>query len=549
MSDHDPFSAPQSQPVPPAASSPDSSVHGDGSQGDFNPYNEVPYAAHSVPQMHPDHLAVEALLRGLSPAPMSRCRVLELGCADGSHLIPLAAQWPGSQFVGIDLAEVQVQRGLAQIRELGLTNIDLRAADLLTFEIDGEPFDYILCHGVYSWVPPRVQQRILQICQRGLSPDGLAYICYNLLPGFYRRQPVMEMMRYHVAGMTDPSAIVQQARALLSFLIDASPDPDSVGTRILREEAQRIGPLPDSYVFHEHFESDNQPCYFHTFMDAASAHGLQYVGDAVVTLGMNGLSPPAQQMFAQLGDDAVRKEQYMDFLRSSSLRSSILCPANRALCEQPADDVLQDLLVLGAAVPASLAPLQGDALRQPIAVRFHARLGEGQTDNPLFKALIWVLHRSRPRALSMPALCEQLSSLLQEPISLQQASQLALYAHRTGVCLLRRVSVPMHTQVSERPSVSLLSRKQARRDGVVTGPWHDPIPLDPFQQIVLPLLDGTRDIDAVLAAVLDAVASGALVVTGPAGSPAAPAELARDLRAQHLPKVLQTFAQLGLLVA
>lgn len=514
-----------------------------------DPYNEVPYTAHSVPQMHPDHIAAEAILRGMNPARMSRCRVLELGCADGAHLIPLAAQWPESQFLGIDRAAVQIERGQALINELGLTNIELRAADLLTFESHGEPFDFILCHGVYSWVPEAVQERILQICQRRLAKSGLAYVCYNLLPGFYRRQPIREMMRYHTAGMTDPGAIVQQARALLDFLIDCSLDPTSVETQLLRDEARRIERLPDSYVFHEHFETDNRPCYFHAFMDAARAHDLAYVGDAVVTLGLNGLPPTAQKAFAQLGDDFVRQEQYLDFLRSSSLRSSILCRSEVALAAGPAPDALRDALVLGAAVPLSFEPLKGDALRQPVPLKFEARLGEGQTENPLFKALILALYRSRPHALSLPDLCDQLSSLLGEAISSQSVAQLVVYGHRTGVCMLRRESLAMQTQVSERPCVRPLTRLQAQRSGVVTGPWHDPIRLDPFQQTVLPLLDGTRDHESILDGILHAVAGGSLVVTGPSGEPAEPAQLARDLRVQHLPKTLQTFAGLGLLSA
>ena len=514
-----------------------------------DPYNDVPYSAHSIPQMHPDHIAIAGLLRGMSPAPMSRCRVLELGCADGSHLLPLAAQWPQSQFLGLDRAAVQIQQGQAVITELGLDNIELRAADLLAFEGDGEPFDYILCHGVYSWVPEPVQQRILQICQRRLAPSGLAYASYNLLPGFYRRQPIMEMMRYHVRGMTDPGAIVQQARALLDFLIESSPEPDGVGARMLREEAQRIRDLPDSYVYHEHFESDNRPCYLHTFMGAAAAHGLQYVGDAIVTLGPHGLPASAQQAFASLADDPVRQQQYLDFLRSTSLRSTILCRAEVALTPEPAPAALRDLLALGAAVPTSLAALEGDGLRQPTPVKFHARFGEGQTDNPLLKAMILALFRSRPCALPLPALCEQISALLAESVSLDTVSQLAVYAHRTGVCMLRREAVPLLPQVSERPQASRLARLKAQRDGAVSGPWLDPIPLDPFQQTVLPLLDGTRDHQAILDGVLQAVARGALVVTGPGGEPAAPAELARDLRAQHLPQVLKTFAQRGLLTA
>ena len=113
-----------------------------------NTYDQVPYTAHSVPQMHPDHIAIAGLLRGLHPARLSRCRVLELGCANGSHLLPLAAAWPNSHFVGIDRSQVQIEQGQVWVRDLGLPNLELRAVDLMDFEDQGEGFDYILAHGL-----------------------------------------------------------------------------------------------------------------------------------------------------------------------------------------------------------------------------------------------------------------------------------------------------------------------------------------------------------------------------------------------------------------
>ncbi len=510
-------------------------------------YDQVPYTAHSVPQMHPDHIAIAGLLRGLRPARLSRCRVLELGCADGSHLLPLAACWPNSHFVGIDRSQVQIEKGQIWVRDLGLPNLELRAVDLMDVEDEGEGFDYILAHGLYSWVPPQVAARVLQICGRRLAPGGLAYISYNLHPGFYRRQPIMEMMRYHTANIPDPAQRVAQGRALLGFLIDSAPDPDSITTRILREEQQRIESLPDSYVFHEHFESDNRACYFHEFMREARAHALQYVGDAVITLGLQGLSATARQTFAQLDQDSIQQEQYLDFLRGSFMRSSILCRSDATLTAEPSPESLQDLWVLGAAVPTSMAPLEGNNLRLPIPVKFHARLGEGQIENPAFKALLLALLRSRPAALTLPQLGAQMSALLGEAIPPQTVLQLAVYGHRTGVCMLRQEEVPIQRQVSPHPRTSRLAQLQAQRLGRVTGPWHDPIRLDAIQQIVLPLLDGTRDHEGILQGVLQAIGSGALRVSGPQGEPADLDALAKDLRASHLPKTLQQLANLGLL--
>lgn len=71
-------------------------------------YDEVPYESYPFAQTHPDRLATVATLLGLRPAPVEQCRVLELGCAGGGNLIPMALTLPESTFVGIDLSARQI---------------------------------------------------------------------------------------------------------------------------------------------------------------------------------------------------------------------------------------------------------------------------------------------------------------------------------------------------------------------------------------------------------------------------------------------------------
>ena len=47
----------------------------------------------------------------------------------------------------------EVADGQAAVGELGLTNLTLHHASILDIDDSYGPFDYILCHGVYSWVP------------------------------------------------------------------------------------------------------------------------------------------------------------------------------------------------------------------------------------------------------------------------------------------------------------------------------------------------------------------------------------------------------------
>ena len=161
-------------------------------------YDEVPYHSFPFPETHPDRLAMIGRLFGLIPPDVTRCRVLELGCAGGGNIMPMAALYPNSRFVGIDLSARQVEAGTRNISQLGLSNIELRHGSITDVDDSWGQFDYILCHGVYSWVPAAVQDKILDICKWNLSPDGIAYVSYNTLPGWHMRGMIREIGRAHV---------------------------------------------------------------------------------------------------------------------------------------------------------------------------------------------------------------------------------------------------------------------------------------------------------------------------------------------------------------
>ncbi|MBV8329248.1 MAG: class I SAM-dependent methyltransferase, partial [Verrucomicrobia bacterium] len=138
-------------------------------------YDEVLYPAAVFPQTHPNRLATVAYLRGVNPAPVNRCRVLELACGVGANLTPMACHLPESEFIGIDLAQRPITSGKAFINELGLRNIQLHAMDIRNANRDRfGTFDFIVAHGVYSWVAQPVRERILAICSEMLNPHGVA---------------------------------------------------------------------------------------------------------------------------------------------------------------------------------------------------------------------------------------------------------------------------------------------------------------------------------------------------------------------------------------
>jgi cyclopropane fatty-acyl-phospholipid synthase-like methyltransferase len=146
-------------------------------------YNQVLYTGYAQSDTHPGRLATLARLFGMSPAPPEGCRVLDIGCGDGINLISIAQSLPNSSCVGIDLSERTIALGCAIVTEVGLTNVTLMKMDIMDITPEFGAFDYIIAHGLYSWIPDGVRDRLLAVCRQNLAPQGVAYISYNTYPG------------------------------------------------------------------------------------------------------------------------------------------------------------------------------------------------------------------------------------------------------------------------------------------------------------------------------------------------------------------------------
>jgi SAM-dependent methyltransferase len=202
----------------------------------------------------------------MSPAPVERCRVLEIGCGDGGNLVPMAYFLPQSRFTGIDLAASPVGEGNAAIAALELQNISMRVADLRDLGPDAGEFDYILAHGVYSWVAADVRDRLMALCGELLAPHGIAQISYNAWPGRRERHQLRGMLLERLRGIEEPAERIAEARSFL----------ESVGT----DEADRMTGFSDDILFHDDLAPVNDPFSLDQFTGHAARHGLQYLGEA-----------------------------------------------------------------------------------------------------------------------------------------------------------------------------------------------------------------------------------------------------------------------------
>lgn len=490
-------------------------------------YEDILYDNHPFALTHPDHLHTLGALFGMSPTPIERCRVLELGCGLGGNLVPLAALFPDSEFVGVDLSTAQIAAATADAKAMGLSNLRFRAMDILEVTPEWGQFDYILCHGVFSWVPEAVQDRILAICRVHLAPQGLAYISYNTYPGWHVRGMIREMLRRHVTAR-DPAERIAQARALLSTIEHLVPADRSHAAAWLKQEVETIGRLSDAYVLYEHLVEVNSPLWFRDFVDRSMAAGLQYVADAeFASMFPDKLGGDAAERIGKLARGLVETEQYLDYVQVRFFRRSIICHRDLRL-----DRALDGGRLRGRWVASRLELLSDDTFKSPEGMVIDSH-------DPLVKAALKVLTQ-HPQGLAFDTLAHYAALVIGEEPGPAQREALGgplLELFSTGALKLGTWPRPWTPTPDDRPVAPGFARHQATQGPVCTTLTHRAVGLDALDRALVARMDGrTRaELCAVVAEDLEAGRYRISVEDEPLSDPALIAELV-DKKLDHLAK-------------
>jgi methyltransferase-like protein/2-polyprenyl-3-methyl-5-hydroxy-6-metoxy-1,4-benzoquinol methylase len=508
-------------------------------------YDIIAYPDHAHAQTHPDRLAVVGRLYGLQPAPISMCRVLELGCGAGGNLVPLAVQYPAGSFQGIDLAVKPIAQGNQLINDLSLTNIRLTPGDLSTIDASWGNFDYIIAHGVYSWVPATVRQALLRICRERLAPQGIAFVSYSALPGGHLTRVVRDLMLFHTRGVNDPDERLRQALAAVKF-VGLGQDTTDEYRLWMKSELDRIQEHEEGHLFHDELAEINDPCYFSEFIGQAGKHGLQYLGETdFYEMTDYPFKDEVRAGLRQIAANRLVREQYLDFLKCRRFRQTLLCHREISLRAHPDPDAIRQFLVSSTALPVSEAP-DGEGVTV-----FKARTGARfETDFPAGKVALARLKAAWPAPVAFDDLCQLSAGPAAETGGDSQAgpdlaTKLAafLFELYSGGIVQLHLSKPLCApSPSTRPTASPLARWQAARGQFVTTAFHLTIKLeDAIGRKLLTALDGTRDRTALVEELLPLLQSQ---------SPLPPdqADAMRHEIKSKLEPNLETLARLGLLI-
>lgn len=435
-------------------------------------YDAVPYPPRPAAATHPSRLAAVAHLHGLEPATPHRCRYLDLGCGDGVNVLSAAASLPDAAFVGIDASAGAIDRGAALAAAAGLDNVRLSVGDLRDAPgIEPAAHDYVVLHGLLSWVPEEVREAALAHAARALAPGGVLLASYNALPGWYMRWPARGLTRELAKQESgDARAATGAAIEALRLARELHGAHDAYAAA-LDETIDRYQNAVPEVLYHDDLAEICEPLGAEEVAELAGRHGLRYVGEAFASHWWEHRLPPysAKRLRHHAGDTALARQRLADHSSGVPFKATLFAPA-AAVEGEPGIDPAR-------ALDLHLSPTDAEAPAE------------------------------QPKALA--ALAGALGTRAPGPVEGRELAGLAGLSDETAALALLRLAAEgtaalwldpprFASEPGPRPVASALVRAQVATGGSVSSLRHEALDFEePLGRFMLSLLDGTRDREAV----------------------------------------------------
>ena len=489
----------------------------------MNPYDEVPYESRAVPLSSIDRIALHARLHGLETAAPDACRVLELGCAEGANLLAMAFYLDESTFVGVDASRVQIDRGIEARDRLGLDNLELRCATFADVAEEEGEYDYIIVHGVLSWIDAPGRALLLDTVRKRLAPKGVAYLSYNCSAGWSPKTEVRRLLLDRAGGVEDPTERVLRVRELLTLLASSPLRETTSYGAMLAEHAASALDHRDSYLVHEYLSPHNHAFEYRELLELTRAHGLGFFGELAEASNVPGLEGQLRTHLSERFEDPAQNEEILDLMVGRAFRASLfVCAEELPEVRETIHETITDELFFRA----QLRPedkrfsLDRDVAESFVAPGNDAKLS---ARSHVLKATLFELGRAYPRALSFGQVIERANLLLELRRVHAAGEQLSdddiagLRRDLLELCRLAHVEMalrepPFVADAGTTPRVSALTRLEAERDGFATSPRHTIVPLHAFARRLVSHLDGTRERAELIARMRVHVQSGDVVI-------------------------------------
>ena len=310
---------------------------------------EIDYTFGYYRELAPGLIDFALLLSGHEPPPRKDTRYLELGYGQGLsaniHAAAVAGEFWGADF---NPAHAANARSLADHSGASANFRDDSFVDLLARE-DLPDFDYIVLHGVWSWISDDNRRAIVEIMRRRLKVGGAVYVSYNTLPGWAVAMPLRHMMTLHAETVgSEVQGVVGRIDASIAF-----------GGKLAEVEARYFAANPSAkarleaiagqsrnYLAHEYFNRDWQPMYFSQIHAWLTDAKLAYACAAAALDQLDGFNlTPAQREILATVPFTVLRETVRDYLLNQQFRRDIFTRGGRRLSPLDRLERLNDVLI------------------------------------------------------------------------------------------------------------------------------------------------------------------------------------------------------------
>lgn len=481
-------------------------------------YDELPYCSYPFEYNRPENLRSIAVLFGLDSPKLETARVLELGCSDGGNIIRFGLDYPKSSCLGIDLSKVQIDSGKQRLNDLKIKNIELKHLSINDLDESYGKFDYIICHGVFSWVPDEVREGILKAAKNLLSKNGVAFISYNTLPGWNMINTVRDIMLYHSGNFQDIKHKIQQSRAALNFLNESLENQQSPHAKFMKECADGIADKEDHYLRHEYLAEENKAFYFHEFIEMAREHSLDYLGDTDIhRMFIGNLPKDAAEKLATL-NDIIQTEQYIDFIKNTQFRCTLLCHKGTPLSRNITIDTIKKLFLACYITPEK--NLSDINIEDNSGIKFFLNNNQDisiTVTSAAMKAIMYAFVENPGNPMSVDEIIKAALEIYNNKAAIE--TELANSAGKlifSGYLKVYADRPKSIYKISDKPAVSRLARIQAAnlRDNDklwITNQINQMLGIEDHQRFVIPMLDGQNTIEQIKEAIFNKLQSGDIV--------------------------------------
>jgi SAM-dependent methyltransferase len=337
------------------------------------PYDEFPYRSFPIEWTAPERLALASLLHGGPRQRLDEYRVLELGCGDGTNLLPMAYYRPHATFVGIDSAHTRIAVANEKRSSLRLTNITFAATDFESTRrsLTGH-FDYIIAHGVFSWVSAETRAALMELCAERLRPGGLLYLNYNARPGWNVRGLIRDFLLMQTAKIRDLRARTDRAREIAARMAEELAGGEHPYSRLLANEFRFVGETDPSHTAHEYLAEHNEAYTRGQFLELMVQYGLVYVADADFNYTSGRLPEGLSSRLTRLDINADTIDQAADLVCYRQLHSPIL--TQRGFTRRaPGVQEFSDLIIASCLVEREPSSGEVWAFKHPSGYEVEAR--------------------------------------------------------------------------------------------------------------------------------------------------------------------------------